>query len=193
MDLVARVVGVLEIDRIDLEEGKIALSFLGRADLALDRIAGAKREPPDLGGRDIDVVRAGEVIGLRRTQETETVLKDFEHPRARDFDFLVGQLLEDREQHILLAHGRGILDLEFFGKAEQICRRLGLEIAELHFLNGHTAWDLLRTVLGGLFAFDSRPSGGYGASGVSRKTGGREENELSAGGRPWSVGPDHVL
>ena len=42
MDLVALLLGVLEIDRVDLEQGEIALAFLRAADLAFDRVAGAQ-------------------------------------------------------------------------------------------------------------------------------------------------------
>ena len=40
VDLVARLVGVLEIDAVDLEEGEVALAFLRASDLAFDGIAG---------------------------------------------------------------------------------------------------------------------------------------------------------
>ena len=51
-----------EIDRLDLEKREIPLAILGRADLAFDRIAGAKPETPDLVWRDIDIIRPGKVI-----------------------------------------------------------------------------------------------------------------------------------
>src|SRR2546422_8100668 len=41
---------------------EIALALLGRPDLAHDRVAGAEIEPLDLAGRDVDVVRAVEVV-----------------------------------------------------------------------------------------------------------------------------------
>ena len=77
---------VLEIDRVDLEQGEIALALLGAADLALDRVAGAQAEAADLRGRDIDVVRAGQVVGVGRAQEAEAVLQDLDHAVADDLD-----------------------------------------------------------------------------------------------------------
>ena len=41
---------------------------------------------------------------------------------------LVGELLEDGEHQLLLAHGAGVLDLQLFGKGEQLGRRFGLEV-----------------------------------------------------------------
>ena len=57
-NLVPDLFGILEIDRVDLQQGEIALALLGAADDALDRVAGAKPEFSDLRGRNIDVVRA---------------------------------------------------------------------------------------------------------------------------------------
>jgi hypothetical protein len=65
---------VVEIDRVDLQQREIALTVLWRADLPLDGVAGAQAEAAHLAGTDINVVGAGQVIGLRRAQEAETVL-----------------------------------------------------------------------------------------------------------------------
>ena len=56
-DLLARHVGVLEVDRLDLDQREVALPFLRRADLAGDGVAGAQVEAADLRRRDVDVVR----------------------------------------------------------------------------------------------------------------------------------------
>ena len=58
--------GVFEIDRLHLEEGEVALPFLGGPDLPRDGVAGAQVEPPNLGGRHIDVIRPGQVVVIRR-------------------------------------------------------------------------------------------------------------------------------
>ena len=57
-DLVARALGLLVVDRLDLEQREVALAFLRRADLAGDDVAGAQVEAADLARRDVDVVRA---------------------------------------------------------------------------------------------------------------------------------------
>ena len=49
---------------------------------------------------------------------------------------LRGQLLEDGEHQLLLAHGAGVLDLQLFGEGEQLGRRLRLEILKLDFPHG---------------------------------------------------------
>ena len=70
-DLVRLDLRRFEVDVLDLQQGKVALAFLGRADLAGDRVAGAQVEAPDLRGRDVDVVRTGQVVVIRRAQESE--------------------------------------------------------------------------------------------------------------------------
>ena len=84
IDAMADLVRLIEIDRVDLEQGEIALAVLGRADLALDRVAGAQAEAAHLARADIDVVRPGQVVRFRRAQEAEAVLQDLEHAVAED-------------------------------------------------------------------------------------------------------------
>jgi hypothetical protein len=64
VDAVAHLLRIVEVDGVDLEERKIALAFLGRADLALDGVASAQAEATDLAGAHIDVVRPRQVVGL---------------------------------------------------------------------------------------------------------------------------------
>src|SRR5689334_22503577 len=44
VDAVADLLRLVEIDSVDLEQREVALAFLGRADLPLDRVAGAQAE-----------------------------------------------------------------------------------------------------------------------------------------------------
>ncbi len=141
MDLVLDLLGVFEIDGGDLQEREIALAVLGRADRAFHRVAGAQAEAADLRRGDVDIVGSRQIIGFRRAQEAEAVLQGLDHALADDFDIALREFLQDREHHVLLAHGRGILDLELLGERQQIGGFLVFEILQLHrlqaFLNGH--------------------------------------------------------
>ena len=125
IDLVARLLWVLEVERVDLEQGEVALAFLGAADVAVDGVAGAQPKAADLRGRDVDIVRTGQIIGFRRAQEAEAVRQNFDDTFADNVGLARRELFEDAEHQLLLAHGRGILDLELFGKRHELCRRLG--------------------------------------------------------------------
>ena len=125
-NLVARLVGRFEVDRLDLDEGKVALSLLRRPDLAGHRIARLQVELADLRRRDIYVVGARQIIVIRRAQEAETVRKHLEHSLGEDEPTLLGLCLQDLENQLLLAHSGRAGDV-------QILRHLG-ERADAHFL-----------------------------------------------------------
>ncbi len=112
--------GVLEIDLGDLEQGKITLAFLGRADLSGNRVAGAQGETANLGGRYIDIIRTREIVGIGRPQETETVGKDLQHPLAEDGPVFFGCRIQDGENEILLAHACSAFELQLLGDARQV-------------------------------------------------------------------------
>ena len=105
VDLVALLLGVFEVDGVDLEQGEIALALLGAPDLALDGIAGAQAEAADLRWRDVDVVGAGEIVGIGRAQEAEAVLQHFDHAGAGNINVARRELLQNGEHQLLLAHG----------------------------------------------------------------------------------------
>ncbi len=132
IDAVAHLVGRREIDVVDLEQREIALAVLGRADLALDGIAGAQAEAAHLGRADVDVVGAGQIVGLGRAQEAEAVLQDLEHAVAEDGGVVFRQLLEDGEHHVLPPQARGVFDFQFFGVSEKLGRGFLLEFLEIH-------------------------------------------------------------
>ena len=61
-NLVARFLRRLEVHRLDLYQGKIFLAFVRRANLAAHRVARLQVKLTDLRGRNVDIVRAGEVV-----------------------------------------------------------------------------------------------------------------------------------
>jgi hypothetical protein len=136
VDLVLDLLRVLEVDRVDLDQGEVALAVLGAADRALHRVAGAQAEAADLGRRDVDVVRTRQVVRVVRAQEAEPVLKHLDRTGADDLGLVGRELLQDREHQLLLAHGRGILDLDLLREGDEFGRRFGLEVLELHLASG---------------------------------------------------------
>ena len=132
IDAVADGVGIVEIDLGDADEAEIALALLGAADLAFDRVAGPQAELADLVGRDVDVVGAGQIIGIGRAQEAEAVLQHFDRALAHDLVAAVGADLEDREHQLLLAQGRRALDAELLGHGDQVGGGFLLEVVQMH-------------------------------------------------------------
>src|SRR5215471_13392379 len=62
IDLVTGLLRIFEIDRIDLEQGEIALSFFRRANMSLDGVAGTQAETANLAWRNINVVWPGKIV-----------------------------------------------------------------------------------------------------------------------------------
>jgi len=130
---VAQRLGVVEVDLVDLHHGEVALAVLGRADLALDRVAGAQAELPHLGRADVDVVGAGQVVGLHRAQVAEAIGDHLDGARAGDHLIGGGELLEDGEHQLLAAHLGGAFHALFLGKCKELGRLLLLEVFEIHW------------------------------------------------------------
>src|SRR5262245_65661605 len=66
IDLVPRLLGILEIDRVDLEQREVALAFFRRADVAFDRVTGAQAETANLRSEERRVGKDGRARGERR-------------------------------------------------------------------------------------------------------------------------------
>jgi hypothetical protein len=103
------------VDLVQFGKGKVALAVLGCAHFTFDHVAGVQVEAPHLAGRDVDVVGAGGVAGIRAAQEAEAVRQDFQHAIGEHLLAGAGALLDDREHQFLLAHAARVFDLELFG------------------------------------------------------------------------------
>ena len=123
----------VRIFKVDLRHGhqaEILLVLVRGPDHARDRGAGPESELPDHVRTDVDVVRSGQVIGLGRSHETETVLHDLENAFAENVPSLFGTRLQNAEHHIALAHDGRIGDFEFFGHCQQFGRAFSLQVRQ---------------------------------------------------------------
>ncbi|MNO35698.1 hypothetical protein D3C76_257530 [compost metagenome] len=131
-NLVLRVFRTVEVDRVDLEQREITLAFLRRADLANDGVTGAQVETTDLARRDVDIVWTCEIGSVSGAQEAEAVLENLQHAITGDFLTAFCMLLQQGENHILLARTGHIFYAHLFGHFEQIGNRLLLEFSQVH-------------------------------------------------------------
>ncbi len=118
--LIAGNFGIFEVDGFDLDQREVAFAVLGRANLAGDGVAGAQVEFADLRRRDVDIVRAGQVVVFRSAQEAEAVGQAFEHAFGEDQAALFGLRAEDLEDQLLLAHAGGAGNVQFLGDLGQV-------------------------------------------------------------------------
>ena len=149
-DLVARFLGRLEVDRVDLDQREIALAFLGRADLAGDGVAGAQVEAADLRGRDVDVVGAGQIVVLGRAQEAEAVGQAFEHAFGEDQAALFGLGLQDLEDQLLLAQSGGARHAHVLGDLVELLDAHVLQLDQVE--RRRAVLDALRALCGAALA-----------------------------------------
>ncbi|KAG0779498.1 hypothetical protein G6F22_010603 [Rhizopus arrhizus] len=88
-------------------------------------------EAADLAGRDVGVVRAGQVAGFGRAQEAKAVRQDFQHAVGGDAVTVAGQHLQQGKDDVLLAGaGDAFGDLQLLGDFQQLLRRHALEVAQ---------------------------------------------------------------
>src|SRR5690606_2011618 len=88
-------------------------------------------EAADLAGRDVDVIRAGQVAGVGRAQEAVAVGQDLQHAIAGHALRMPGQHLEQGEGDVLLAHARhALVQAQLLGDFQQLVRRHALEVVE---------------------------------------------------------------
>ena len=72
-DFFGQEVGIVVVNRLDAQQREVALVLFRRADGAGHNAAVSQAEASDLTRRDIDVVRAGEVMVIGTAEKAEPV------------------------------------------------------------------------------------------------------------------------
>src|SRR5689334_12136954 len=80
---------------------------MGRTYLSADRVAGFEVEFANLGRRNVDVIRTGQVVVVGRSKESIPVGQDFEHAFCEDVPFFFALGLQDLEDKVLFAKSAG--------------------------------------------------------------------------------------
>ncbi len=130
--LVARLLRRLEVDGLNFQEGEVALGVLGRPHLAGDGVAGAEVETADLGGRDVDVVGARQIVVVGGAEESEPVRQHFEHTLGEDEPVPLCLSLQDLEDQLLLAEAAEPLHAKLLGDIVQLGDVLVFEFGQVH-------------------------------------------------------------
>ena len=96
-----------EVDGLDLDQGEIFFAFMRRTHLAADGVAGLEIEFADLRRRNVNIVRAGQIVVIGRAQEAVTVGQDFQHAFGKNVAFFFALRLQNLEDKVLLAQAAG--------------------------------------------------------------------------------------
>ena len=118
-NLFARLFGRLKVDGFDFDQREVTLALFRRTNLAADRVAGAQIELANLRWRDIDVVRAGQIVVLGRAQKTKTIRQGLQHTLGKDEPALFGLRGQNLENQFLLAHSGSAGDVHGLGDLGQ--------------------------------------------------------------------------
>ena len=123
---------LLVVDRFDLQQSEIPLVVLGRTHLSSHRVAGLQVELLDLRRREVDVVRAGQIVEFVRTQETVPFRQYLENTFGIDQPVFLGLVFEDFEDEFALAERGNALNVHFVGDIDQFG-----DVHLLQFLDVH--------------------------------------------------------
>jgi hypothetical protein len=126
-----RLVRVLGVHGLDLEQREEFFLLLRRTDLAGDEISGLQIEPADLRRRNVNVLRAGQIIETLRPQKAEAFRQNFQHALGKQHARALGVFLEDVENDLVLAHRAEILHAQFPGHAVQLAHLHRLQFGDV--------------------------------------------------------------
>ncbi|MFM1944278.1 MAG: hypothetical protein RI897_3260 [Verrucomicrobiota bacterium] len=141
-------IGFFVADLFHFEEGEEAFLFFWGADLAVDDVTCLEVEAADLGGGDVNIFRAGQVVEALRAEEAEAFGQDFEHAIGEQGATALGVVLEDGVDELLFFHRAEVLDPHGFGHLGEFGDRGCLEVTDIDWGRGWClvlgwAWGLL--------------------------------------------------
>ena len=129
---VVNFIGIHPVYFLHLQHGEIAFVVFGRADEAFNRVAFAKAETFDLGRRNVNIFRAGQVVVFFRAQETETVGQNFKHAAAVHGTVLFGLYGHNAADEFLFAQAGNIFDIVIDGQFGQFLHAEFIQFARVH-------------------------------------------------------------
>ena len=130
-DLGRQQVGVLVVDRLDAQQGEIALVLLRRADLARNGRPRLQAEAANLAGRDVDVVGAGKIMVVGTAEEAEPVGQDLQRPLAVHQPVELHPLLQNPEDQVLLLDAGVVGEVFLAGLLDQFGHRHPLQLGDV--------------------------------------------------------------
>src|SRR5262249_319062 len=131
-DLVAGFIRVLEVDRFDFDQGEVTFSIFRRTNLSRYGVARAQVELANLRRRDIDVIRAWQIVVVRGSEKSKTIRQSFENDFTENEAALLGLRLQDLENQFLLPHSGSSLNVEIFGNLRQRGNVHFLQLCNVH-------------------------------------------------------------
>ena len=112
------------VDRLDLQQGVVALLLLGRAHLTRDHVAASQGELSDLGAGDVGVVAGVGEVAVHRPQKAVAFIGDLQNPGKEDVAPFAHLGFENLEHQVLAFEFVGVFDSQLFGDGHQLFEAL---------------------------------------------------------------------
>src|SRR5580765_370551 len=103
-----------------------------RTNLAAYRVTGFEVEFANLRGRNVDVIRTGQVVVVGRAKESVAVGQDFKDAFSEDVSFFFALCLQDFEDKVLLAEAAGAREFQGARDAGKFCDVLFFQFSDGH-------------------------------------------------------------
>ncbi len=120
IDLLGQSIRRLVVDGLDAKQREVLLGLLGRPNLPGDDIALPQAETTNLTWRDVDVIRAWQVVVVRAAKETKAVRQNLQHALAIHQAILLDAVLEDLEDEFLLGESGVLFEIAVLGHRVQL-------------------------------------------------------------------------
>src|SRR5687768_16438349 len=122
---------MLEVYGFDLNEGEVPLAVFWGPDLSGYGVARSQIKFADLRRRDVNIIRAGEVVIVRRPEKSEPFRETLQHAFGKDQTTLFCLRLQDLEDEFLLPHACVARNVHFLGYLSQRVDVHFLQIADI--------------------------------------------------------------
>ena len=113
MRLVLRLVRLLAVHGLDFQQREKFFLFLRRPDLPRDQISRLQIKPADLRRRNVNVLRARQIIETLRAQKSKAFRQHFQHALGKQHARALRVFLQDVEDDLVLAHRAEIFHAQF--------------------------------------------------------------------------------
>ena len=123
----------LKIDGLDLDECKVTLAFFRRTYLARNSVTSAKIKFAYLRRRDINIIRAGQIVVFRGSQKSESVRQSFENAFGKDEAAFLGLSGENLEYQLLLSQARRSVNAHILGDMSELADRFIFQTGEIQY------------------------------------------------------------
>ena len=107
---------VFEINKIHLQQRKVALAFLRTSNKSLDGVTGSQPKTTNLRWRYIYIVWSREIIRVWRSKKTKPIRENLDYPLSDYLNVPRCQLFKYGEHQLLFPHYGSVFNLVLLGK-----------------------------------------------------------------------------